>query len=142
MQIISSGSYQGIGKYNNDIINSFTNMCYVIDGASAVFNDNIFFKTSDLYEYMRLLKQNISNNDTIINSLKNAIRNSNQILENINKYIEYELPTFTIAVIKEIHNYFETYLLCDCLISILYKNGTIENIEDKRFDKVKIECRK
>ena len=32
--------------------------------------------------------------------------------------------------------------MCDCLISILYKNGTIENIEDKRFDKVKIECRK
>ena len=44
MQIVSSTNLQGIGKYNNDIINQVGNMCYVIDGASALFNDNLFFK--------------------------------------------------------------------------------------------------
>ncbi len=43
MKLLSCGSYQGIGKYNNDIFNYNDNFCYVIDGASSVFDDNIFF---------------------------------------------------------------------------------------------------
>ena len=38
---------KGIGKYNNDIVNYASNFCYT----SSLFNDNIFFDTSDLYEY-------------------------------------------------------------------------------------------
>lgn len=141
MQVISSANCQGVGKYNNDIINHIGNMCYVIDGASAVFNDNLFFKTSDLYEYMQLLKENIKDSDTLINSFKNAIINSNKKIIDVDKYNEYELPTYTITAVKEYDSYIEVYLLCDCLISILYKDGTIENIEDNRFDKIKYECR-
>lgn len=141
MQIVSSTNLQGIGKYNNDIINQVGNMCYVIDGASALFNDNLFFNTSDLYEYMQLLKENINDNDLIINNFKNAIIDSTKRLDGIDKHNEYELPTYTIAALKEYVDYIEMYLLCDCLISILYKDGTIENIEDKRFDKIKYECR-
>lgn len=142
MQIISSGNYQGIGKYNNDIINCVGNMCYVMDGASALFNDNIFFDTSDLYEYMQLLKNNVKDSNSIIESLRNGINDSNKHLSGIEKYQEYELPTYTIAAVKEYDDYFEIYLLCDCLISILYKDLTIENIIDDRFDKIKYECRK
>lgn len=141
MQVISSLNLQGIGKYNNDVINHIGNMCYVIDGASALFDDNLFFKTSDLYEYMQLLKKNIKDDISMINSFKKAIKNSNKEIMNIDLYNEYELPTYTISAIKEYDNYIETYLLCDCLISILYKDGKIENIEDKRFDKLKYECR-
>ena len=64
------------------------------------------------------------------------------ICDNVDLYNEYELPTYTISAIKEYDNYFEVYLLCDCLVSIWYKNKTIENIEDNRFDKIKFECRK
>lgn len=142
MQVVSSGTYQGIGKFNNDIINHVGDMCYVMDGASALFDDNVFFETSDLYEYMRLLRKNIQDNSSIVVNFKNGIENSNNELTGIEKYNEYELPTYTISAIKEYDNYFEVYLLCDCLVSILYKNKTIENIEDNRFNKIKFECRK
>ncbi len=142
MNILSANSKKGIGKYNNDIINYTNDFCYVIDGATALFNDNLFFETSDLYEYMQLLKSNIVYSESIQNSLIKGIIKSNNLLTEITKYKEYELPTFTIAVVKEEKEYYNLYLLCDCLISILYKNGDIENIEDHRFDETKIKCRK
>lgn len=142
MNIISSDSKQGIGKYNNDIVNYTSNFCYVMDGASSLFNDNLFFETSDLYEYMQLLKKNIVYSESIQTSLINGIVLSNKLLIGIDKYEEYELPTFTIAAVSEEKECYNLYLLCDCLISILYKNGNIENIEDHRFDETKIKCRK
>ena len=72
MQVVSSGTYQGIGKFNNDIINHVGDMCYVMDGASALFDDNVFFETSDLYEYMRLLRKNIQDNSSIVVNFKKS----------------------------------------------------------------------
>lgn len=141
MKIIDSVSIKGIGKYNNDIMNYDNNFCYVMDGATSVFNDNLFFESSDLYEYMNLLKANIMNNSIIADNLIKGIEESNKNLKNINTYPEYELPTFTIAAVKEYDSHYELYLLCDCLISILYKNGEVENIEDHRFDNTKNACR-
>ena len=133
MKIISSGSYKGVGKYNNDIINNIDNFYYVMDGATSLFNDNIFSNKSDLYEYMQSLKRNISNCDNIVNSIKNGIIKTNKDIYNIMDIEEYILPTFTIAAVKEYSNYIEFYLLCDCLISILYKDGLIENVWDDRY---------
>ena len=53
MKIISEGCYKGSRKYNDDIIGHDKKVYYVMDGSTAVFNDNKFFKTSDL------LKSNI-----------------------------------------------------------------------------------
>lgn len=141
MIIESFNSIKGIGKYNNDIFKIFDDACYVMDGASAIFNDNLFFKTSDLYEYMQLLKLNINNVDNINTNISNGIKKSNNSINNIKDYKEHELPTFTISAIKENKDYYELYLLCDCMISILYKNGKIENFEDHRFDLIKSKCR-
>lgn len=57
------------------------------------------------------------------------------------KYHEYELPTYTIAVVKDLGVMIEYYILCDTLISILYKDGHVENIQDRRIDSVKDVCR-
>lgn len=141
MKVLSSGCYKGSRKYNGDIIGIFDNMWYVIDGSTAVFNDNKFFETSDLYEYMQLLNKNISSNEEVKDNLKKAINESNKKLVGIEKYFEYELPTFTIAVVKECEDKIGTYQLCDTLISILYKDGDVENIEDRRIDSVKNVCR-
>lgn len=137
MRILDDANRQGLRKYNNDIKNELENMCYVMDGATPLFNDNIFFETSDLYEYMQLLKKNIVINKNIKESFKNGIIESNKNLPNLENYKEYELPNYTIAAVKEHENAYELFLLCDCLISILYKNGEIENIIDNRFDKVR-----
>lgn len=142
MNILSYKSIKGIGKYNNDIMNRINNFCYVIDGASPLFNDNLFYNTSDLYEYIKLLKDNIINVGVINDNLIEGIEKSNKHLKRMNKYKECELPTFSIAAVKENKNDYELYLLCDCLISVLYNDGKIENIEDHRFDQIKTKCRK
>ena len=142
MKILSLCSKKGIGKYNNDILNIFDDFCFVMDGASSLFNDNLFYETSDLFEYMQLLKINIKNYSDIKTNIIEGIKKTNNNFSNLNKYKEYELPTFTISAIKENNENYELFLLCDCLISILYSDGSIENIEDTRFDNTKIKCRK
>lgn len=141
MRVLSSGTYQGSRKYNADIIGLLDNMYYVFDGSTALFDDNKFFKTGDLLEYMKLLNKNIKNESEIKDDLKKAIRLSNEKLVGMERYKEYELPTYTIAVIKDLGDKLEYYILCDTLISILYKDGHVENIQDKRIDPVKNVCR-
>ncbi len=141
MKVLSKGCYKGSRQYNGDIIGCLDNMWYVIDGSTAVFNDNNFFDTSDLYEYMQLLNKEIKSESGIISDLKMAIVHANEKLVGVENYKEYELPTFTIAVVRENKTNIEVYQLCDTLISILYKDGHIENIEDRRIDIVKDVCR-
>ncbi len=141
MKVLSKGCYKGSRKYNGDIIGCLDDMWYVLDGATAVFNDNKFFSTSDLYEYMQLLSKEIKSGDDTIDDLKMAIVKVNEKLVGIENYKEYELPTFTIAIVREYETSIEIYQLCDTLISVLYKDGHIENFEDRRIDKVKEVCR-
>ncbi len=141
MKVLSSNSYKGSRNYNADIIGILDGMYYVCDGSTAVFNDNKFFQTGDLLEYMKLLNKNIKNETDIKSDLKKAISLSNEKLVGMEKYQEYELPTYTIAVVKDLGERIEYYILCDTLISILYKDGHVENIQDKRIDSVKEVCR-
>lgn len=141
MKVLSSGTYKGSRNYNADIIGLLDDMYYVCDGSTAVFNDNKFFDTGDLLEYMKLLNENIKNESDIKSDLKRAINLSNQSLVGMDKYEEYELPTYTIAVVKDLDERIEYYILCDTLISILYKDGHVENIQDRRIDPVKDVCR-
>lgn len=142
MKVLSCGSYKGCRNYNGDIYNQQENLYYVMDGSTALFNDFKFFETGDLYEYMQLLKKNFHNRSTIVEDLKTAVNLSNAHLVGMENYEEYELPTYTIAVVKENEKDIETYILCDTLISILYKDGHVENIEDRRIEAVKEVCRK
>lgn len=141
MKVLSSGTYKGSRSYNADIIGLLDDMYYVCDGSTAVFDDNKFFDTGDLLEYMKLLNKNIKNESDIKSDLKKAINLSNQSLVDMDKYKEYELPTYTVAAIKDLGEIIEYYILCDTLISVLYKDGHIENIQDKRIDQVKNVCR-
>ncbi len=132
MKIISKGCYKGSRKYNGDIIGNDKDVYYVIDGSTAVFYDNKFCKTSDLYEYMKLLNKNIKDSGSVIGSLKTGIVNTNANFKGLEKYKEYELPTFTIGAIKEYEDDLEVYVLCDILITILYTDGRIGHFQDKR----------
>ena len=141
MRVINSESYKGSRNYNGDIYGMDKNLYYVCDGSTAVFDDYKFFETGDLYEYMQLLKKNIKDSDRIENSFKEAIRLSNKDIPNLNNYQEWELPTYTIGAIKECDDRLEYFILCDILISVLYKDGHVENIEDRRLDPIKEVCR-
>lgn len=137
MKILSSGSFRGSRSYNGDIIGEQNNMFFVCDGATALFDDFRFFNTGDVFEYMQLLKRNIKNNGIIEDIFKNAIKMSNINLVGMNNYEEYELPNFTIAAVREIGEDIEYYILCDTLISILYKDGHVETIQDERINPIK-----
>ncbi len=142
MRVLCFGSYKGSRIYNGDVLGIKNNMYFVMDGSTALFNDYKFFPEGDLYCYMQKLRDNFNNDDRdITRNLQEAIRKSNKNLIGIEKYKEYELPTYTIAVIRELDEMIEYYILCDTLISILYKDGHIENILDKRIDPVKDICR-
>ena len=137
MKIISEGCYKGSRKYNGDIIGHDKDLYYVLDGSTAVFYDNKFYKTSDLYEYMKLLNKNIKDSGSILGGLKTGIVNSNGKIKDLDKYKEYELPTFTIGAVKEYEQDIDVYVLCDILIAILYKDGRIGHFVDKRINGVK-----
>lgn len=140
MKILKMETHKGSREYNADIIGHDNNMYYVCDGSTAVFDDHKFYEHGDLLEYMRLLNKNIKDSDSLSNSFKEAIRLSNKEFASdleLSKYQEWELPTYTIASIRETNETIEYYILCDTLISILYKDGTVENIEDRRLDPVK-----
>lgn len=142
MKVLSSGSYKGFRKYNGDIYNIVDNLYYVMDGSTAVFDDNKFSSKGDLFVYMQNLKKYFKNNNNIFKDLEKAILLSNREFKNIDKYHEYELPTYTIAIVKDCSSIIEIFILSDALISILYKDGHVENIIDNRIDKVKEECRR
>jgi hypothetical protein len=137
MKILSKGCYKGSREYNDDIIGHDKDLYYVLDGSTAVFNDNKFYKTSDLYEYMKLLNKNIKDSGSILGGIKTGIVNSNGKLKGLEKYKEYELPTFTVGAIKEYEQDIDVYVLCDILITILYKDGRIGHFVDKRINGIK-----
>ena len=141
MKILSKGCYKGSRKYNGDIIGHDKDLYYVIDGSTAVFEDNKFFTTSDLYEYMKLLNKNIKDSGSILGGIKTGIVNSNGKLKGLEKYKEYELPTFTIGAVKEYEQDIDVYVLCDNLVTILYKDGRIGHLVDKRINGVKAKHR-
>ncbi|MBQ8659924.1 MAG: hypothetical protein IJ475_03720 [Bacilli bacterium] len=140
MKVLSSGCFKGSRAYNDDIIGILNNMWYVCDGSTALFNNNKFSDTSDLSEYMQMLNKEIKNDGDISLSIKNAIVRVNEQLPALDEYQEYELPTYTVAGICEQDDKLLTYILCDCLISILFKDGSVLNLEDRRIDPSKIEC--
>lgn len=137
MKVLCSGSYKGTGKFNYDIMNYDKKIFYVMDGATPVYFDNKFFNTSDLYEYMQFIKKNVSNKGSIVDIIKNSIIESNREIDGYNKYPNYELPTFTIGFIKEFSDRLDYYVLCDVLIAIKFKDGSIKCIIDDRINKIK-----
>lgn len=66
MKVLSSGSYKGFRKYNGDIYNIVDNLYYVMDGSTAVFDDNKFSSKGDLFVYMQNLKKYFKNNNNIL----------------------------------------------------------------------------
>ena len=89
MKVISKGCYKGSRAYNNDIIGVLDNMWYVMDGATAVFDDNKFSDESDVYEYMQMINKAIKDDGEVARSIKNAIGKVNDNLPDLSEYKEY-----------------------------------------------------
>lgn len=124
-------SIKGSNKVNEDIATSYLNYHYVIDGATGVFFTKYFDEDSDCAYVGNLLNENIKKciDDSL--DLKTIIFNAVQMTYaslNISNVPFYQLPSFAIAMIRLHEDYFDYYVLGDCIIVL--ENETV--IEDTR----------
>ena len=124
MEILISQSIQGTSKENEDVIGFTKNYCWVIDGATDLFNckEKIGLSVS---EYVDLLSQEIKNNCTDNNSLTDILINSiNNLNFSILKFSDLDddifakLPTFAFVFCRSINNNLEYIILGDCYLVV------------------------
>jgi hypothetical protein len=138
MKIIFEYCEKGNAKYNEDVIEANENMACVIDGATDVFRDEHNNMDRMVQDYVNLLIKNIflcyDEEKNLYDILMRAIGKVYSYFDNIyyfEKYREFELPTFSIACIKQCVNGFEYLVLGDCSIEYTGK-GKNKIIRDER----------
>lgn len=149
MKNIYSFSEKGTEQFNEDIIGTFQNVAWVIDGATPIFNKSYISDENDVVWIVREINNEISNfisdNRTLEEILMNTVNKVYETALGINgKLAEapgYELPTFTIIMTRIINNLLEYYVLGDCGILINTK-GKIQYITDNRIEKFSKENQK
>ena len=116
---------KGNGKYNEDVVGSTSNIACVIDGATDVFLDEHKELDGIVNRYVNLLIDNVIKCSTqekdVCSIVSLAIDLTYEQLNKmfvIDNYGEYELPTFSIACIKENCDSYEFMILGDCYILI------------------------
>jgi hypothetical protein len=145
MKKIYSFSEKGTAQFNEDIIGTFQNVAWVIDGATPIFNKNYISDKNDVVwivsEINNWIPNFIRDNRTLEEILLKTVNKVYEIALGMNgKLAEvpaYELPTFTIIMTRMIHNQLEYYVLGDCGMLINTK-GKIQYITDNRIEKFSI----
>lgn len=141
MVIESYLTVKGTSEENEDIIGYERNYFWIMDGVTNLFNTNIFDYGSDsrvLVEKVSCaLKKNIDDSRSLEEIIYKAILSvSGDFSEVISKFPnikKYELPTFTIALVRELaKNKFEYYVLGDSPIIV---EGE-KKITDSRLNKL------
>lgn len=138
MRLLYSYSEKGIGKYNEDVYGIFGSYVWIIDGATDLFHVNMIAEDQDVYRVMNMLNREIELNITdewgleeiiynAVNATKVALYKNGYILD---RYEEWELPTFTIALYKFNEFNLDYYILGDC--SLMLINRGLKIITDNR----------
>ena len=141
MKNIFSYSEKGTAKYNEDIMGTFHNAAWVIDGATPLFKKNYLSDENDVVwivnELNKWLPQYINDESSLESILLKTVNKVNQIAHSINKNLHkvksYELPTFTIMFVRIINNQLEYYVLGDSGM-LVKQNDEIRYITDKRIE--------
>lgn len=124
MEILISQSIQGTSKENEDVVGFTKNYCWVIDGATDLFNckEKIGLSVS---EYVDLLSQEIKTNCTDNKSLTDILITSiNNLNSSILKFSDLDddifakLPTFAFIFCRSINNKLEYLILSDCYLVV------------------------
>lgn len=139
MKKIFSLSKKGTGKDNEDVVGAYHNISWVIDGATPLFQNNYFSCENDVVWVVEQLNKwlpyfiqdEYSLEEILIHTIHQVKKEAFRINNTINDVNEYELPTFTIVMVRVIDQQLEYYLLGDCGI-LLKTNGTIQYITDNR----------
>lgn len=139
---------KGNGKYNEDVVGSTSNIACVIDGATDVFFDEHKELDGIVHKYVNLLIENVikcfAQEKDVCSIVSLAIALTYEQLNKmfiIDNYEEYELPTFSIACIKENCDSYEFMVLGDCYI-LIRDRECITMLNDERIIKFSQQNRK
>lgn len=140
MEVLFSYCEKGKGEYNEDVVAANSNIACVIDGATDVFLDNHPELGNIVCQYVNKLMKMIvacfSPDKSVQDIIKAAIDNVYCQLSSkysLDAYREYELPTFSIACVKEDKDCYEYLVLGDCFL-IIKEESDIKIVQDKRIN--------
>lgn len=138
MKVLFKYCKQGNGEFNEDAILTTSKLSCVIDGATDVYLDEHPQLRGIVNEYVNEIiesldemnKEEMTLKDIVKTSLINTYHKLNSKYD-LDAYMEYELPTFSIACIKENKNEYEYLVLGDCFLVFSIQEH-IQMIEDRR----------
>lgn len=138
MEVLFKYCEKGSGDFNEDALLVTPKFACVIDGATDVFFDRHPQLKGIVYKYVFELINSLKNACKDEKSLKDIVKESiNEIYPFFNDkfgldlYEEYELPTFSIACVKENKDNYEYLVLGDCFL-LFKRDEQIWLIEDER----------
>lgn len=126
MKKLYSCNLQGSAKFNEDRVGHYQNVAWVIDGATPLFSNHYISEENDVVWMVKRINENlpqfISNELSLEDILAQTIQQVNDAALAINPHLNeinnYELPTFTIAMVRFVHGKLEYFVLGDSGILI------------------------
>ena len=122
----------------DDIYGNAENVFFVMDGATPLFDDNVFSSVSDVYDFMHAL-QNSLVEQILVNAsaplaklLRIAIEIACEKLSVPDDMLESEGPNYTVAMIRVNECDIDYYICADASIIMEVDEG-IEILTDERF---------
>lgn len=148
MKIIYSKLKKGEKDINEDTYGFVSNLAFVIDGATDVFDKKMIRPKAEVKWYVNTLKRELikvyNKKKSLTENLKTAVKNVYDKINTNGKLScvkEYLLPTFSIAMIKVQKGTFEYYVLGDCYISYKTSDKPVV-VKDHRIEKFSSSNRK
>lgn len=138
MKVLYQYCEQGDGEYNEDAILATSRFACVVDGATDVYLEDHPQLRGIVHKYVCELVNCLNTIDktekTIKEVVKKALEDVYCVFEkqySFSSYMEYELPTFSIACVKENNDEYEYLVLGDCFL-LFSENKSVKLIEDTR----------
>lgn len=122
MRVKTSKSIQGTASTNEDIVGYKENYCWVVDGATDLFNckDTIGVSVAEYVELLsNELEKNCDDRLTLQENMSNAIKAATSKVLDVGKIAKWEyakLPTFSFVFGRVIGDTLEYILIGDCYL--------------------------
>jgi len=140
MRQLFSYTEKGTGTYNEDIVGFFGNVAWVIDGATSIFpntypstgkNDVVWIVEQVENWLPHFIDDECSLEEILSKTMAQVKKEAYQVNDQLEEVKGYELPTFTVVLVRQINQQLEYYLLGDSGFLIESKN-MITYFTDKR----------
>ncbi|WP_138420796.1 protein phosphatase 2C domain-containing protein [Aquibacillus sediminis] len=142
MKVTYSYTEKGNGAHNEDVAGSFANVAWVIDGATPLFPNHPITGDNDVVWIVQQLQDCLPNfindSDTLATIITDALQFVREEAFKLNPNLDcsnaYELPTFTIAMVRWANQKLEYYVLGDSGIFVK-SQGKVSYFTDQRLDR-------